>query len=178
MFVEIARLCYFVYSVFLLWFAYPFSTFPLQNSGASSPNLVANPEAEISAWQFLARGLCVCVCECLLWRGFSSEETGKQAARWSFTMVTVPSFLNCNFPSFSSAERSLSLPYADNRPLIMSRIHTNCILYFVSRSLGSASFWLRSVVRSFMMADVSRDEQAFMYDCLILLTQRLKILQR
>lgn len=53
-----------------------------------------------------------------------------------------PSFLNCNFPSFSSAERSLSLPFADSRPLIMNRIHTNCILHFVSPSLGSASFWL------------------------------------
>lgn len=50
--------------------------------------------------------------------------------------------LNCNFPSFSSAESRLSLPCPDSRPLIINRIHTNCILYFVSLSLGSASFWL------------------------------------
>lgn len=46
---EFTQICYFVYSMVSLWFAYPFSEFALQKPAASSPNLVANPEAEITA---------------------------------------------------------------------------------------------------------------------------------
>lgn len=116
----------------------------------SSPNLVANPEAEITAWQFNKwlcwSCVCVCVCVFVLWSrctwGFSSKKDRKAGSEVVIHHGYWPSFLNCNFPSFSSAERSLSLPCTDSRPLIMNRIHTNCIRYFVSPSLGSTSFWL------------------------------------
>lgn len=50
-------------TLFPVWFAYHFQHFPLQRSAASSPNLVTNPEAEITAWQF-SKWLFVAVCAC------------------------------------------------------------------------------------------------------------------
>lgn len=61
----------------------------------------------------------------------------------------------------------------------MKSIHTNGILSTLLVSYwGLQAFGSASVVCSFMIADVGKDEQAFMCDCLILLSESIKILQR
>lgn len=119
-----------------------------KKTATSNLNLVAN-----HAWQFTKWLQCVCVCERVIWRKCT---WGKWDAKDEKTRREVvihhgygPSFWNCNFPSFCSMERSLC---ADSRPVIMSRIHTNCFPFFVGLLLRSRSFWLRLC-------------SEFLYDC-------------
>lgn len=75
-----------------------------------------------------------------------------------------PSFWNCNFPSFCGAEEPLRWQQAAHYEPNSYKLLPPSLLVFY---WGPGAFGFAAVVRSFMIADVGRNEQSFMHEDLL-----------